>query len=489
MQKQKPNIILITTDQQRFDTIGARAPSFLHTPHLDFLSRQGTFFNHAYTDCPICVPARVSIMTGKTVLKHGMGVNGKTQEVVGRTNTLPALLHSAGYQTAAIGKMHFDPQRMRHGFDEMIIPEDYYKEMERSGYPLKPMRHGLGQNELYPALSTVPEPLTLTSWISDQCLRYILERRDPTVPFFLWASYSKPHPPLDPPEPYYSMYRNSDIPQPVYGDWSCAERCPEPVKRHREKWSSDLLSGEAIRDARAVYYGLVTHIDYSIGRIFSALQDKDELNDTVIVFTSDHGEYLGDHHASGKFFFHEPSAHIPFILKMPMGNPYSPAGTVSSAPVTLADILPTLLACAGGDIPLDCDGKNLLPLLKKVNTKIDKAQPRMIDSLSKINGQEYAAITDGRFKYIYYPEGRAEQFFDLKEDPYECRDLSDTQISIDKRKILKVELLRRHREAGSTFVDDKGFLSGKIEKEDTRLRRSRPWPGFHTEYHNKDVRH
>ncbi len=195
MSIQQPNILLITTDQQRFDTCGPRAPAWMRTPHFDHLCREGVRFDAAYADCPLCVPARASIMTGKTVYAHGMTGNGDTSKYFGEANTLPTVLRELGYQTAAIGKMHFGPQRCRHGWEEMILPADYYRQMARSGLPFQPMRHGLGQTELYPTLATVPEILTLTSWIAEQCVDYILERRDPTRPFLLWCSFSKPHPP------------------------------------------------------------------------------------------------------------------------------------------------------------------------------------------------------------------------------------------------------------------------------------------------------
>jgi arylsulfatase len=342
-----PNIVLITTDQQRYDTVGPRSPEFLRTPHLDHLAREGITFSSAYAECPMCVPSRVSVMTGKSVARHGMAYNGPTSEVIDRATSLPARMREAGYQTAAIGKMHFTPERARHGFDEMLIPADYYAEMSRSGHDVQPMRHGLGQNELYPGMATVPESLTLTSWIAERSVDYILRRRDPSIPFFLWCSFSKPHPPLDPPEPYYSMYIDSPIPDPVFGDWSEGESCPEAFKRARESWSFDLIPPEVIRAARAAYYGLITHVDYAIGRVFAALQDLQLFDDTLFLFTSDHGEYLGDHHAGGKIFFHEPSAHVPFIMRLPKSWEDRRHGSIVAGPVTHADILPTSLAVAG----------------------------------------------------------------------------------------------------------------------------------------------
>jgi len=380
----QPNILLVTTDQQRHDTCGPRAPSFMRTPHFDQLCREGVLFTSAYADCPVCIPSRVSIMTGKYVSSH-QHTTGPTSRVMGRDKTMPTYLHDLGYQTAAIGKMHFGPQRARHGFDEMILPDDYYRMMERSGNPLQPMRHGLGQNELYPTLSTVPESMTLTSWTAEQCVEYIRERRDPTLPFFLWCSFSKPHPPLDPPEPYYSMYRNCPIPEPVFGDWSDDQHCPLPMKRSREEGSFDQISSEVIREARAAYYGLITQIDHNMGRVFAALQDKGLFNDTFIIYTSDHGEYLGDHHMGKKGFFHEPSAHVPFVVRLPKSWENRKNGEQISDVVTLADILPTVVAAAGGSCSDDVDGLNLAGLVRGEL----KNQRKYLEMIGPFNGNTF----------------------------------------------------------------------------------------------------
>jgi arylsulfatase A-like enzyme len=486
----KPNILLITTDQQRYDTTGPAAPSFLRTPHLDQLTREGVAFTSAYADCPICVPSRVSIMTGKYVTTHGMTTNGLTSSVMGREGTLPWRLRELGYQTAAIGKMHFGPQRARHGFEEMILPDDYYREMRESGHPLQPMRHGLGQNELYPTLATVPESLTLTSWIAERCAEYILVRRDPTVPFFLWCSFTKPHPPFDPPEPYYSMYRGSPIPEPVYGDWSSGERCPEPFERFRQSWSMDLIPPEVIREARAAYYGLITQIDYNMGRVLAALQDLDLLENTLILYASDHGEYLGDHHTGGKVFFHEPSAHVPLVLRLPMCWDDRRHGSVVTSPVTLADILPTLVSAAGGAPPEDLDGQDLIALSREQLADPRRYVEAMTGRLDGPDGvPDYLGITDGRWKYIWYPEGGTEQLFDLESDPRELHDLAGLTDSGPRMEELRRELADRHRARGSRWVEDGKFVSLPMKEESVSDRRNRAWPGYHTDRYHVDVRH
>jgi len=469
----RPNIVLVTTDQQRFDAAGSAAPSFLRTPHIDLLESEGVTFSSAYSDCPICVPARTTIMTGRSALQHGLFRNGKTSQVMGAEDTLPALLGGLGYQTVAIGKMHFGPQRVRHGFDEMILPDDYYRWIERSGFPYQPMRHGLGQLELYPAKATVPESLTLTTWTADRCADFILHRRDPSVPFFLWCSFSKPHPPLDPPEPYYSMYLDAPIPGPTASDWSQGERCPPVFRRVAERRRIDSMDARTLKHARAAYYGLVTHIDYAMGRVFAALQESGEWGNTLILYTSDHGEFLGDHGNGGKIFFHEPSAHIPFILRPPkewaleakerdggrripaegVGDKPQPGSEVGGVgawaqlpervetPVSLADVLPTLVSAAGGAVPEWCEGMDLYRACisgamreatwgegagSGTSTEGSDAGSgiRYIVGTGAFQSDcDYLAVTDGRWKYIYYPEGPVEQLFDLARDPGETRDL------------------------------------------------------------------
>lgn len=486
MSQKRPHILLITTDQQRFDTAGDAAPPFMRTPHFDHLTREGVNFTRAYGDCPICVPSRMSIMTGKYVTTHGMSNNGPSSRVMpDARNTLPTCLNQLGYQTAAIGKMHFTPQRARHGFQEMILPEDYYRHMTRRGYDVQPMHHGLGQNELYPGMATVPESLTLTSWTAEQCVEYIRERRDPTVPFFLWCSFSKPHPPIDPPEPYYSMYRNCDIPEPVFGDWSEGDAVPYAFRLLREKQSFDLVPPEILREARAAYYGVITQIDYNMGRIFAALQDMGLFNDTLIIYTSDHGEYLGDHHAGAKGFFHEPSAHVPFALRLPQSWPNRQHGTRNSALVTLADILPTVVTAAGGTPPDGVDGMDLVALAR------GEAAPRPF--LESVNGAPQQpgnmCITDGRWKYLWFPVGGSEQLFDLETDPHELKNLAANPEFAAQRDRLRGKVFQRHAARGSKLVEDGDLVVLPVPDESEADRRNTSWPGYHTEFYDVDVRH
>lgn len=468
----QPNIILITTDQQRFDTLGKMKTA--RTPHLDQLASEGISFTSAYSDCPVCVPARTTLMTGRSAVSHGLTGNGETSTVMGRKNTLPTCLSEVGYQTAAIGKMHFGPQRVRHGFDEMIIPDDYYREMRRSGNPLQPMRHGLGQNEMYPGLSTVPEAQTLTSWTAEQCVSYILDRRDPSAPFFLWCSFSKPHPPFDPPEPYYSMYKDADLPPRAIGEW-LENHAPPILRQTMAGMKYDEIPEEVWRAAKEAYYGLITQIDYTLGRVMAALADRDLYKETLLVFTSDHGEMLGDHNHGGKSYGYEGSSHVPLILRLPPAFNDRRSGETSDIAVSLADILPTLVECGGGTVPKACTGKNLLSLK-------DSSRPMI-----GIGGGNVRTtfIRRGRYKYHWFCQGGVEQFFDLETDPLETRTLIDHP----EQPVLKRILVDYHQSMESCYADDRGLIEDAIEEIPDKQLRSGCGLGLHTDEFPHDVRH
>jgi len=426
-------------------------------------------------------------MTGLPAAMHGMLGNGESSKVLNHENTLPAALRKLGYQTYAVGKMHFSPQRARHGFDEIILIEDFFLEMERSGSPLQPMRSGLSQTGLEPSMSTSPETMTSTWWTAEKSAEFIRERRDPTRPFFLWTSFSKPHPPFDPPEPYYSMYRQSNIPAAVRGDWLEGERCPESFKRSQQQQSFDLLSPEKIREARSAYYGLITQIDHNIGRILEALhEDMVELFDnTLIMFTSDHGDYLGDHGAGGKKFFHEASAHLPMMLCLPKCWENKGWGRRVSTPVTLADIMPSLLHAAGENNDKTAKCMSLIDLARGT----EKDRRDFVVGVGPAGNQKNGMVTNGKWKYIWWSEGGIEQLFNLEEDRLECHDLSTDKsykkILDDMRGIL---VSSPEAQAGKMVKNGK-LLVSPVRKETEIERRTQNYMAYDGEKSGKDVRH
>ncbi|MXX27177.1 MAG: sulfatase-like hydrolase/transferase, partial [Caldilineaceae bacterium SB0668_bin_21] len=232
-------------------------------------------------------------------------------------------------------------------------------------------------------------------------------------------------------------------------------------------------------------YGVITQIDYNMGRVFAALQDLDIFDDTLIIYTSDHGEYLGDHHAGAKGFFHEASAHVPFALRMPQGWDNRRHGTRNPSLVTLADILPTAVAAAGGTPPDDVDGLDLVALARG---EIEP-RPYLESALGNQDRPGNYAITDGRWKYIWFPVGGSEQLFDLETDPQELSNLAHAAEASPHLERLRSELIDRHQARGSAAVDGANWVTRPVPPETEADRRNTSWPGYHTEFYHIDVRH
>ncbi len=498
MKPPRPNCLLITTDQQRWDTYGSFKPPFMQTPHLDNLAYDGVSFRYAYVNCPTCVASRTSIMTGRSAFSHGMGTNAKTSEYFGEAGTLPTVLKQAGYHTALIGKAHFHPQYNRHGFDEFFILDDYYKWVAEKGFPGGHRLHGLGENELYATLATVPERLSITSWIAETAADFIQRRRDPQKPWFLWVSFSKPHPPIDPPEPYYSMYQRCAIPPPLQSDWSRdAETTPRFIRQRQLQFSFENMAPEVIARGKAAYYGMITQIDHNIGRIFGAIQDtgpheKFTINDdTLVIFTSDHGELFGDHNDGAKGTCLDGSTRVPFILRTPRTwKERRYRNTICDLPVTPADILPTFVGVAGAEIPSEVEGKSLLDLMQT------PPPSRTVVSGSGFSREDpqqiaWAMLFDGRWKYTWHFDDGRELLFDLQKDPHEQVNLAaDTEVAVTKA------ALRQDLEAQLGLVKDGGYLKegrlwdrGKHEPPDEALFRGKTFPGNMRDDHPSCVRH
>ena len=360
------NILLITTDQQRFDTIQALGNRSIFTPHLNYIASQGMAFTRCYADCPICVPSRTTIMTGQRGFESGVISNATHAQAMSAATkerrTLPAILTDAGYQTCAMGKMHFDPPRAHYGFEEMRLPLDYMRQYDKCADKARPKIHGVGECLFEPVISTVEVKDSITAWITDGAVDF-LETRDPTRPFFLWTSYTKPHPPFDPCRDFWEIYDGIPMPEPVYGDWSQnLEEAPQGfLAGTYENSNVYYYSKEQIAASRRAYYAMITQVDYSLGRLFGCLRENHLLENTWVIFTADHGEMLGDHYMAQKNMFFEGCAHVPLLIMPPQGRNL-PRNIRVDTLAEIADVFPTILAMAGVDAPKEAKGKNLLEL-------------------------------------------------------------------------------------------------------------------------------
>ncbi|MCY3832775.1 MAG: sulfatase-like hydrolase/transferase [Chloroflexi bacterium] len=401
---EKPNIVYIVLDQWRGDCLGiAEGAHPVMTPHFDQIAYEGTWYSRSYADCPICMPQRTTMLTGFTASQHGMPCNNMSgpRTPIESERSLPyRLTREAGYQTKAVGKMHFWPESARFGFEDISLhPNDYVNFLEDRGYGGFYRGHGLGGNEVYPAVSAVPAHLTHTHWIVDEGLRF-LGRRDPECPFLLWLVFEAPHSPFDPPEPFDRMYDDFDIPAAVIGDWVGTADEPVSLIADRVSRKTDRIPPQVLERTRRHYYAQITHIDYQLGRLFGELKRLGLYDNTVIVTASDHGEHLGDHRLFAKYTFLESAARVPIILRLP--SEYGVYGRRVETPALTADIVPTLLELAGLAPDPAMDGVSLLDL------------PAERTIFGETRHSVFA--TEGRFKYIHYFDNGAEQLFDLVHD-------------------------------------------------------------------------
>ena len=305
------NILLITADQMRGDCIGALGHPDVETPNLDTMVNQGVAFTRCYSATPTCIPARAALFTGQSQEHHGR-VGYQDGVDWNYPITLPGEFTRAGYHTHCAGKMHVWPPRSLMGFCSVDLHDgflpyrstntpaarwmgrigDYLPDLQRELGPQAGINDlGIGCNSWVARPWDGPERLHPTNWTVQKSADF-LRRRDTTRPFFLWTSFVAPHPPFLPPAPYYEMYRDRDLRPPVIGAW--AQR-PDPSRNTADGFTA-ALSERQIRQMQAGYYGSITHLDHQIGRLLRELKDEGVLNDTVILFTSDHGEMLGDHY-------------------------------------------------------------------------------------------------------------------------------------------------------------------------------------------------
>lgn len=477
----KPNILFITTDQQRFDTIHALGNDHIYTPHLNWIVDQGVTFTRCYSDSPICMPARATIMTGKHGYTTGLvGNNDQLKPMAGR-DTLPSILTRHGYQTRAQGKMHFSPMRAHYGFEYMELPMDYYRERNRNAQLGLPKEHGVGENEIEPVISTVHETDSLTYWTVKRSIDF-LETRDDTRPFFLWTSFTKPHPPFDPCLNYWNLYRDMDLPSPIRGDWSeTLENMPQGYLQPTYMLNSAYrMSDNRLKEVKRAYYACITQIDYSLGLLFARMRELGLLDNTWIIFTSDHGDMMGDHRMGAKSVFLEGSAHVPMLIRPPSGswNRHSLAGKRCDTIVNLADVLPTIMSMAGIEHAThDFDGRNMLQYMDEPD------ENRVF--YGNCNNQ-FFAVMEGTYKYMWTPLGGSELLFDLESDPYEQRDLAAGDEHRERLLRLRGKLIEHLRQYRPEQVDGNKLVHGEAPRGPQDVPK---WPGFHSTVEPTDVLH
>lgn len=490
MSKQ-PNILFIMTDQFRGDCLGIAGHPDVKTPYLDTLANKGVRFDRAYSACPSCIAARAALHTGLSQKRHRRV--GYEDGIPWRyPHTLAGELSKAGYYTQCVGKMHVYPTRNYLGFHNVELHDGYLHAARHGSIPYRESQfvvddyfHWLKQEKGVDADITdngtecnswISRPFAHeekyhpTNWVTDRSLDF-LRRRDPDMPFFLMASYVRPHPPFDAPAWYFDLYRDKDLRPPFVGDWEETELLAQKGRIFDS--ATGPIDPELIRQAQIGYYACITHLDHQIGRLISALDEHELTDNTIILFTSDHGEELCDHHLFRKSRPFEGSSHIPLIIS---GTP-EPTGlrphSVCHNVVELRDIMPTLLELAGAPIPGEVDGKSLLPLLSA--SRPDIPEEGCVAGVGKpaeefreyLHGEHSYGdfsnhyIVTEKDKYSWYTESGREQYFDLEKDPHELHDLIGDPASQERISHLRNCLIRELTGRPEGFTDGKRLVAGR----------------------------
>jgi arylsulfatase len=470
---ERPNIVLILTDQHRGDCLGIAGHPVLQTPNLDFLARGGTLFRRGYSEAPSCIPARRSLMSGQSPEAHGMvGFQGGVPW--DPEHTLAGDLAAAGYHCGMVGKLHLWPHRKLFGFHRVILAEstrggdnDYLDWLQRSGGDWPPdrwaMAHGVSPNGWMARPNHLPETHTHTFWCVSQSIEFVA-KRDPTKPFFLNLSFIDPHPPLTPPSHYFDRYARKELPPPVIGDW--APRFDEPTKgldtEGFDNRKSGRLDDDAMHTYRAGYFGTIEHVDNQIGRLIQYLRDARLFDNTFFLFTSDHGEMLGDHHKFQKGLPFEGSARVPFLARAPRGMGLAHE-VVSDAPVGLQDVMPTLLDAAGVPVPEQCTGRSVLPLMRGQSRREagwrETLHGEHSPQFEGWDGMHY--LTDGQTKYCWFTQSGQELLFDLETDPGETHNLLAGVDGAELGGVWRRRLIEQLRNRPEGFTDGERLIAGR----------------------------
>lgn len=417
-----PNVLVIYADQYRWDCMGAMGHPDVETPHLDALAGDGVLYRDSFCVWPVCTPSRLSLLTGQYVQQHGGSSNRST--LVPGTPTFAGMLRDAGYETKAVGKMHFTPAYQDVGFSEMILAEqngrgrnvdDYHRYLKDRGLinaidlidqewqfrRRAPERYW----ETFGAqVSDLPDEHHITTWVGDRAVESVREWSG-DASNLLMAGFLKPHHPLDPPAPWHERYDPDDM--TVLPGWT-DEVLERDRQRARGYFDYEPLTIPALKRASAYYYATITHMDHHIGRIVEELKEKGEYDNTLIVFTADHGEYLGFHHLLLKGnHMYDPLVKVPLIIKFP-GQKHK--GIVSDELVNTLDVTSTILDVCGKSNASDMRGAAL--------GKDGPGRERPRDFVVTEDRMSVMVRSHTR-KLIYASPPERSLFFDLEADPLE----------------------------------------------------------------------
>ena len=462
-QDKRPNIIVITADQQRYDTLGATGNEIVSTPNLDALAARGVLFSHAYAQNPVCIPSRACLHTGRYTHQHGV------QYMEAEIDTTPPLppwektfmerLQEVGYATGAVGKIHMMQPK---GYHEMsLVGGKGSRWTQSEGLPIGPgplhfvnptykgpnyrdwlnarkpgtyekiyeqRRRPEYKQNMTAIINVLSEEEYVDYWIASEAIDF-LNRRENSESFLLWVGFCGPHGPFDPPRRYAEMYPIDEMPLP---------------QTYRENRRFNLEDTTLIRRCIAYYYAMVTFIDDMLGRIQKTLNENGQAENTIIVYTSDHGEMLGDMGKMGKGNFYEWVTRIPTIVALPPR--FKQAGHRFDGLAQTMSVAPTALDYAGVEQPPEMTANSWRPFIEGESDGEESVLCEYVSNDRKLKGK---CIRTERYKFVTWGRSVGE-LYDLQEDPDEYVNLWDDA----EMKTVKYDLMKQLFDAVMLAVDE-----------------------------------
>lgn len=465
----RKNVLLFLADQWRGDTLGVLGHRVVATPNLDAFAAEATTFRWSYANATPCAPSRASMLTSQYLMNHRVVWNGTPLEQ--RHTNLALEMRKLGYEPAMFGYTSStpDPRQMsandpglREAHGNMIGFVDiapglptaraYMSHAQRLGYALPADPHdfwlpdpeeaaraaGAGRGPTW-APARFPAEHSDNAFFIDEAMRYIGAMGE--RPWFAHVATMRPHPPFIAPRPYHDLHDPADVPPPVRGTVA-EEAAQHPLLaallaaiaqkdyfRTGTGLAADLEEG-AVRQLRATYYGMMAELDHHFGRLIRFLKDSGQYDDTLIIFSSDHGEMLGNHRLLGKSGYFDDAFRIPLIVRAPAGS--QGHGRIVDDLVEAVDLMPTILDWLGAAAPVQCQGASLLPFCRGATPTTWRDAVFYEFDFRHVPGapgrlrqrQSLAAVRDGQFKYVHFPD-LPPLLFDLVDDPHETIDRSD----------------------------------------------------------------
>lgn len=434
----KPHILFIYTDQHRYDCMGNTGHPLVRTPYLDQLAREGVSFSHAFTPIPICVPARCSLLSGQWPSQHGVVFNydGETFKPLDpSTPTCARAVKAAGYRTVHVGRWHVDPKHEPHDFGfHDFVPEWRYKKWRAAqGIPPIPKHDWFGADDPH-----ITADQSSPAWGARQVLRWFDLAAEEGDALFIHWHMTEPHLPCVPPAELSALYDPAAIPPWPGFDDPCLNK-PFIQRQMRHTWRVNTMTWADWAPAVARYFATITCLDYAIGLVLAGLEQRGLRNNTLVIYSADHGDMCGSHGMLDKhYIMYDDVVRVPLIMRWPN---ILPAGTqVTSFVCNAIDLAATFCDAAGAAVPSSFAGQSLLPLARG-----DANAPARSDIFTTYSGNQFGAfsqrmVRDTRWKYVWNPVAE-DELYDLVTDPAELHNRAGDPACASELQRLRARLI------------------------------------------------